>query len=273
MNRKSQNMRFWLVETFLGPLREILESRFIIQQLVKVELNGRYRRTFLGYTWTLLNPLFSMSVLAVVFSTLFGIPFKEFALFLFSGMVPWLMFSNTINKSLPVFVEQEALIKMVHICKSVFPVASAVSSFIDSIFSFFALLLLIFIFGGKFSIALLCIPLAFLLLFVFCLGIGFITSILSTTFRDLTQIIPILIQIAFFLTPIIYKPESLRGKVEFLMQVNPLVPFLEVFRTLLITGEIPPLSIWATIFAISLVSMGVGFCVYQLKKDELVFSL
>jgi len=248
-------------------------NRAVIFQLVRVELTARYRRTLVGYGWTLLNPLFTMLVLTIVFSTLFNLPFDEFGVFLIAGMMPWLMFLNTVGKSLSSFTANEAILKKVAINKTVFPVAASTSVLLDSIFSFFAFLLVIFALGGVGSISLLFIPFAYLLLYIFCVGVSFAISIYATFYRDLNQIIPILLQGMFFLTPIIYRPESLVGKAYILVQLNPLVPFLELFRVPILSGQFPDVDLILYCLILSLISFFVGLAVYHKNHDRLTISL
>ena len=254
-------------------LSEIINSKFVIVELVRAQIKLRYRRTLLGYLWTLLNPLFSMTVIAVVFSTLFGMPFHVFALYLLTGMVPWLLFSNIVTQATTCLIFNEGILKKVFINKSVFPISVTLANLVDSIYSFCALSIIILYMGGKLTLALFFLPISFVLLLLFCFGISLIVSILSVKYRDLLQIIPIFLQAGFFLTPIIYRPESLHGKLKFLISLNPLVPFLELFRTPLLLGQVPSLATIGQALILVVVSLLVGNYYYQKQKNKVIFEL
>jgi ABC-type polysaccharide/polyol phosphate export permease len=252
---------------------ELAAANYIIYQLVRVELIARYRRTMVGFGWTLLNPLFIIAVLATVFSALLQVPLKSFVLFLVSGMIPWLMFSNTVGKSINAFVSHEAILKKVYINKALLPLSSCLASLVDALVSFPVFFLLILAFGGPLSISLLFLPFAFLLLFVFCLGIGTVISIYGTFFRDLTQIIPILLQGMFFLTPILYRPDSLVSHVKILVDLNPMTPYVELFRDPLLYGSIPSFSALISALILSAASIIIALIVYYKKQNEITVSL
>ncbi|KKK88954.1 hypothetical protein LCGC14_2737980, partial [marine sediment metagenome] len=221
---------------------ELFASRNVLWQLVAQQLILRYRRTALGYLWTLINPLLMMSIMALVFSTLFNADLKTFAVFLFTGMIPWNFFSSVVTQSGTSFINNEGLIKKIYLPKIIFPLSITSALLIDTVFSFFALFIIILTLGSPLSWAVLFIPIAFLLLFLFTLGIGLITSIATVYFRDLQYVILIIMQALFFLTPILYKPDALKGKVAWLITLNPVVPFIDLFRAPLYLGSLPSQS-------------------------------
>ena len=226
----------WNINIFL---KEVYFARNILRQLTNQQLILRYRRTVLGYFWTLINPLFMMSIMALVFSTLFKLDLKDFAVFLFTGMIPWNFFNSVVSQLGMAFINNEGLIKKIYIPKIVFPLSITMALLIDAVFSFIALFLIIIFLGSPLSWAIFFIPIAFLLLLVFTLGVGLIVSIATVYFRDLQYVILIIMQGLFFLTPILFKPEALAGKVAWLVTVNPVVPFIDLFRAPLYLGSLP----------------------------------
>jgi homopolymeric O-antigen transport system permease protein len=252
---------------------ELFASRNVLWQLVAQQLILRYRRTALGYLWTLINPLLMMSIMALVFSTLFNADLKTFAVFLFTGMIPWNFFSSVVTQSGTSFINNEGLIKKIYLPKVIFPLSITSALLIDTIFSFFALFIIILTLGGPLSWALLFIPIAFLLLFLFTLGIGLITSIATVYFRDLQYVILIIMQALFFLTPILYKPESLKGKVAWLITLNPVVPFIDLFRAPLYLGSLPSQSTIILSILFSLVSITIGLIIFLWQEKKIVFRL
>jgi len=256
-----------------GRIAELLSSRAVLWQLVRQQLILRYRRTALGYLWTLVNPLLMMSVMAFVFSSLFKADLKEFAIFLFAGMIPWGMFNSVSTQSAGAFINNEGLIKKIYLPKIIFPLSIATALLIDSILSFVALLLIIIAIGGSVSWVLFFLPVAFLLLFMFSTGVGLITSVLTVFFRDLQYVIIIAMQGLFFLTPILYKHDALSGSVAMLVGLNPVVPFIELFRAPLYRGVVPGLSSIAIATLISLVTICLGLAYFYKQEKKIVYRL
>jgi ABC-type polysaccharide/polyol phosphate export permease len=252
---------------------ELYGSRNVLSQLVSQQLILRYRRTALGYLWTLINPLLMMSVMALVFATLFKADLKTFAVFLFAGMIPWNFFSSVVTQSGTSFINNEGLIKKIYLPKAIFPLSIAFALLIDSGLSFLVLFVIILTIGGSLSWAVLFIPVAFLLLFFFALGIGLIMSIATVFFRDLQHVILIAMQGLFFLTPILYKHNALAGKVGWLVGLNPVVPFIELFRAPLSQAVLPGIGIILQATVISFSAMAIGLFVFLRQEKKIVFRL
>lgn len=254
-------------------LNEIYDRRSVLEQLIIQQLTLRYRRTLLGYFWTLINPLLMMSVMALVFSTLFKADLKTFAVFLFAGMIPWNFFSAVVNQSGASFINNEGLIKKIYLPKAIFPLSVTFALLVDSFFSFFALFILIHLLGGAFSWALFFLLVSFILLFIFATGLALIMSVATVFFRDLQHVIVIVMQGLFFLTPILYKHDSLSGKVAWLVGLNPVTPFIVLFRSPLIDGALPNFDVILQATIISLATFLTGVFIFLRQENKIVFRL
>lgn len=254
-------------------LKELYDGRNILSQLVYQQLILKYRRTTLGYMWSLISPLMMMSVMAVVFATLFKADLKTFAVFLFAGMIPWNFFSSVLAQSGLSFINNEGLIKKIYLPKVIFPMSIACALLIDSALSFFTLFAIILALGGSLSWAVLFIPIAYVMLFFFALGLGLIMSIATVFFRDLQHIIVIIMQALFFLTPILYKPDTLTGKISWLINWNPVVPFIELFRAPLFLSALPSTTSIIEAALYSFFSMAIGLLVFFCHQKKIVFRL
>lgn len=252
---------------------EIRKYKDVFFQLVRQQLVLRYRRTVFGYIWTLLNPILMMTVTAVVFASLFKVDLKTFAIFLFAGMIPWNCFNGTVTQSAVSFINNEGLIKKIYLPRLLFPLSVASGVLIDSLLSFVALFIIMLVIGAPFSVALLFIPVAYLLLFFFSFGIALVFSITTVFFRDLQYVIGIAMQALFFLTPILYKSEALAGKVAVLIKFNPVGVYIELFRAPLYTASMPELSVVLNAAMLAVVSMLVGMMVFIKQEKKIVFRL
>lgn len=260
-------------ELFKILIKELCRSGQILWQFVRQYLVLRYRRTVLGYFWTLLNPILMMSVTALVFANLFGMPLKEYAVFLFAGMIPWTCFSSIVVQCSASLINNEGLIRKIYLPRIIFPLSISLGVLVDSMLSFIALFAIIMVIGGELSFAICVIPLAFVLLFLFAFGLGMITSIVTVFFRDVQHVLNILMQAWFFLTPIMYKSEALRGKVEFLVAINPMVPFIDLFRAPLYLGALPDAHTVASCVLLVISSLAAGLTVFLWKEKKVVYRL
>ena len=255
------------------PWMEVISFGDVLWQLIRQQLILRYRRTVFGYFWTLLNPILMMSVMAVVFATLFKQDLKTFTVFLFSGMIAWNCFNTIVVQSATSFINNEGLIKKIYLPKLIFPLSVTIALVIDSLLSFIALFAIMLVLGAKFSLALLFIPVAYALLVIFSLGIALVMSVATVFFRDLQYVIGIIMQAWFFLTPIFYKPDSLAGKVAWLIKLNPLASFVELFRAPLYIGMLPDSSVILGTFLMAMFSVFVGLLFFVYQEKKIVFRL
>lgn len=258
---------------FFQYLSELYEFRFVLQQLVRQQLILRYRRTVFGYFWTLFNPLLMMSVTAIVFSTIFKMDLKTYAIFLFAGMIPFTFFSTSVTQSGQSLIGNEGLIKKVYIPKLIFPLGISVALLIDSVLAASALFIIILVIGGNLTLALFFIPVGYLLLFLFSFGIALMMAVSTVYFRDLQHVVGICMQALLFLTPVFYKPEALQGKVAWVIMLNPLTQFVELFRMPIYLGVFPEASTVLKAGLLSVLSLVFGLWFFRRHEHRVAFRL
>lgn len=233
----------------------------------------RYRRTALGFFWTLLNPLLTMVVTSIVFSMIMRWPLKTFAVFLFSGLVPFTLFSSCLSQGMQALLNNESLIKKIHIPKQIFVISVSVSLLVDAILSTVCLFIIALAIGAPFTFSLFILPINFILLFAFALGLALALSIATVSFRDLPNIVSVILQAAYYLTPIIYPLSFVPEQYRWLLMLNPLALFVEIFRLPLYEGVLASPEIYAKVATLAILS--VLFGVYTFKKHDryIVFKL
>lgn len=253
--------------------RELFAYRYVFLCLVRIHMLLRYQRTALGFLWTLLNPLVTMAVTAVVFSMVLRIEMRSYAIFLLSGSIPWLCFSNTVLQSVGAFINNEGLIKKVYVPKLVFPAALATSALLDSLLSATALLLIVVALGAEISIHLLFLPVAFVMLYVFATAVGLLVSVATVYFRDLQYIANHLLQMAYFLTPVLYPLDMIPPKFHGLYALNPIVPFIELFRAPIYRNQWPDPSVIAAAGLTGAAMLVIALAIFRRYENRLVFRL
>lgn len=218
---------------------QIYECRNLLYQLVRLQIILRYRRTLLGYLWTLVTPLLMMSVTSIVFSAIFKMDLKTYAIFLFSGVIAFNLFSTTVVQSGQSLIGNEQLIKKIFIPKILFPLANSLAVLIDSFLMFLSLMIIIYVIGGPMTTKIFFVLPAYLLLFTFSFGIALIFCVVAVYFRDMQHLIGVLMQALIFLSPVYYKTDSFAGKVEWIISINPLTQFITLFRSPIYQGVLP----------------------------------
>ena len=220
-------------------INEIIEYRQVLRQLIHQQITMRYRRTFFGFLWTLLNPLLNMAIIAVVFSLVMKFQVNEYAIFLFAAMIPWSVFSNSLNQGGGALLANESLFKKIYLPKQLFVISVVISTLVDSLLSTACLFIIALILGAKISAALLFLPVAFLLLVMFSLGVTFILSIVTVYYRDVQYLIGVVLQALYFATPIIYPITAIPEKFHAIFTWNPLVYYIDLFRSPIYFGTLP----------------------------------
>ena len=254
-------------------LAEVVSARSVLYQLVRQQLILRYRRTMLGYFWTLINPLLMMTVTAVVFANLFKADIHTFAVFMFAGMVPWNCFNAMAIQSSGAFINNESLIKRIYLPKLLFPLSIAIALLIDSMLSLLALFVILFAIGAEPSWALFFLPVSYLLLFLFAFGMMLCVSVLTVFFRDLQHVIVIAMQALFFLSPVLYEKTAFNGTIGWLLAINPVTPFIALFRAPIRYGELPDFSTVGYAAGLCVLSLTVGLSFFLLQEKKIVFRL
>lgn len=253
---------------------EILKYSYTARLLLKKHFILRYNRTYLGLFWAILNPLFSLSVMVLVFSTIFGVDPKVFALFLFSGIIPWFLFSTTVTSCSATLYENEGLIKKIYLPKIIFPFSATISVVLDSLLLLISLMVLTIILDGKITLAILILPISYILLFFFSIGVGLASSILTTKYKDFMHIIPIILQAGFFLSPIIYDQSRIDNKLlNLIFEINPLTIYIDLFRTPLYIGNFPELTTILYAVLLSSISFVGGLIFFNQNNKKVVYVL
>jgi len=254
-------------------LKEIVAFRDLLRNLVIIELKLRYRNNVLGFLWTILNPLFYLLILAIVFSQLLRFNIPHYTIFLLSGLTSWMMLQQTIVIATASIVNNQHLIRKVYIPKILFPLSNVLARYVDHLA--LTVILFLFMIGLKahFSWSLLLVAVAILLHFFFTLGLSLLTAVAYIRVRDVQQIVAVLFQALFYLTPIIYSVEALPESLRSLFLLNPFYYFVQVFRYPVYYGTPPPADILTVAFIITVLTFAAGLWLFGRKEKYFVFSL
>lgn len=246
----------------------LIKYKPLIHELVIRDLKVKYRRSFLGYLWSLLNPLLMMTVMAVVFSTFFQTGIDNYPLYLICGQTMYSFFTESTNMAMSSILSSSTLLRKIYIPKFIFPISRVISSFVTMSFSLVAILIVMIATGATFYWTLLLIVVPVMFLFLFCSGIGMALSALSVYFHDINHLWGVITLAWMYATPIFYTVESMPPELSQALSHNPLYYFIYMFRVLVMNGTLPEPILWIKCVVSGVVSFLIGLLVFgKLQKN------
>jgi len=262
-------------------LKKIFTERELLWNLTLRELRGKYRRSFLGWGWSMINPLMTVLIFSFVFSRLFqavppvGDPsgLQSYALYLLVGLIPWNFFSLISSVGLGSVLGSPTLVRKVAFSKEVLVFAQVLFSFVQFSIEMGIVLAVVTIAGGgvfqwiPFTLGLM------ILLAVFGAGFALALSVLVVYFRDMNYLWTICIQLMFYATPIVYADtlvrERLSGAPRFILEHTPFAIFVKSFRHMLYDGRAPSAENWGLLVCYAIVSLMIGLFIFNKMSRRL----
>jgi ABC-type polysaccharide/polyol phosphate export permease len=251
--------------------RDTYRYRELIWALALKELKIRYKRSVLGFLWALLNPMLFMLVLTLVFTVIMPINKYHYAIFVLSALIPWTFFSQSLSYATESIVGNGDLIKKVRVAKLVFPVAALVSNMINLLLSLIPLALIVLIMGHPFHWTWIFLPVALLALTLITLGMTFFFATVNVYYRDVSHILQIILQLWFYVCPIIYSQDFIPAKYQIFFKLNPMVYVLNQFHLSVYNGMLPEWTNIVACFVCGFLALFVGFYIFRRYQDDFVF--
>src|SRR5579859_4429290 len=242
----------------LADLVELFAWRNALVELVSRDLKVRYRRSMLGQVWSMLNPLLTMAVTAIVFSTFFRFAINYFPVYVLSAQLVWGFFSQATVAGTTSVLGSSGLARRLYLPPALFPLATICSAAINLLLSLVPLFLIVLVTGRGFSWALLFLPVSLALTFLFTFGLALILSAASVFFHDTVHTIQVLLAAWMYLTPIFYPIEIIPPEWNMIIHLNPVYHLVTIFRTPIYAGTLPdPVNIAAaTAYAVGTAAFG-----------------
>ena len=252
----------------MNIFRELYNYRQMIFSLVKRDLRGRYKGSVFGFLWTFLNPLLQLVVYTFVFSFLLKSEIENYYLFLFVALIPWLFFSTAITGGSGSVLHQSGMVTKIYFPREVLPISHVTSAFINMLYSFIVVFIVIIIARVPVSpVALLYLPIVMIVEYFLALGITMLVSAITVYFRDLEFILSIFMMAWQYLTPVMYSVDMVPEHLMKLFMLNPMTPITIAYRDILYYAKAPDLSTLLLAVGMSAVFMIIGFWAFgKLKK-------
>ena len=213
--------------------RKTRQQLDLLKLLIKKEITLRYKRTYLGFFWSLLNPLLTSLVLFIAFNVFMRFEMENFALFLLAALFPWTWFSTSVTMSTNTLTGNVSLIKKVIFPKHFLLLATITAQLVNFIFSLPVLIGLSYYYGGAPTLNwLIGVPVLIMVQFAVIYGLALFISIVNAFFRDLEYIVTVLMSLLFWMTPIIYPLEAVPEEYRLLLVMNPVTYLMQAWRDL-----------------------------------------
>ncbi len=241
--------------------------------LVTNSIKTRYKRSTLGVLWTLLNPLLSTLVLTIAFQQIMKFQVENYTIYLLVGLLFWTFFSQTTTQAMNTLIWGSNLLKRIYVPRTIFAVSVVGNGLINFLLSLVPLAAIMLFMRHPFYPTLLLLPFAILLMAMFTLGLALFISTLAVFFVDVVDIYGIMLQALFYLTPIIYPLDIIPERLARFIKLNPMTTMVELFRTLIYTGQIPSAGLALTAVGLSVVSLIVGWWVFTKRVDDFAYRL
>lgn len=272
----SNGTRIFFLLNPIQMIRSLYKNRELIWNLTKREVKSIYQSSFLGALWTVIVPLMMLLIYTFVFSVVFQAkwstsgsqetPRGEFALILFAGLTAFNFFSSVISKAPGLILAVPNYVKKVVFPLEILPVVAVGSAFITSLISIALILIGHVLLLRSFPIMVLLLPLVYVPLILLTLGFAWFLSSLGVFVRDMGQVIPVIVQILFFVSPIFYSVDRVPNFLRFLVILNPLSFILDSFRRVLIWNEFLDWRSWTIVTLVSAFVAILGFAWFSATK-------
>lgn len=214
-------------------LVELWEYRELLLAFCVRDIKIRYKQTVLGAAWAILQPLVTMLIFSIIFGRLAGIPSDGFPypVFVYTGLLPWMLFSNAISSSSGSMVGSAHMVSKIYFPRVVIPFSAVGSGLVDFTVSACILLLLMFVYDVPWTWQLIMTPVLLTGVILVALGVGTALSALTVSYRDFRYVVPFMVQIWMYLTPVVYPLGFIPEKWRWLLYLNPLTGYIDGFRS------------------------------------------
>lgn len=274
----------------MRAVSELSQSRELLVNLTLRELRGKYKRSILGWTWSLLNPLATMVIFSIVFGVFLKVQIpdgdpsglKNFPAYLLCALLPWNFLAAGMNGSMMTLIGNSGLIKKVYFPRHILVIADTASLGVGFLIEMAVLSIFLIVLGNMVLPWVIPTLVVMAVLAIFVVGIGLIVSVINVYFRDLQYLVGIALQFWFYGTPIVYPitlvPEHkmVHGwdiPLRKIYSMNPMVKFVEIFRDLLYDMRVPSWTSVGYVSAWSIAVLAVGYMVFKHFEPRLAEEL
>ena len=247
----------------MSIFKELYQYRELLKTNVKKEIRGKYKGSILGIMWSFLNPLLMVLVYAIVFPYLMRMKQDHYLVYLITGIIPWTFFSTIITNGCNCIWINGGIIKKVYFPRVILPISIVSSALVNFLISCIIILLFVIFGGVGLSINILWLPVIAFIQALFCLGVLLIFSSINVYVRDIEYLLGFIINLLFYLTPIVYRVDMFPEQYRWMLYLNAMTHFVDACRNIFYYQVSPHFSSLGTMLGISLVILTIGYMIYS----------
>ena len=254
-------------------IKNFSKYTFLLTELVKRDISGKYKDSTLGLFWSFLNPLLSMIVLTMVFSLIFAGSIENFPVYLLSGKLLFDLFANASTGAMNSIKDNSEIIKKIYVPKYMFSVGLVCSEFINFLISLVVLIAVMVVTKAPFHFSLIYSPIPIFFLIILTMGVGLILATATTFFTDIRYLYGVLIMLLSFMTPLFYPISIIPKQFMFAFKINPLYAAVSSFRDIVLNGTFPALGPLLYLIVTSILSLVIGILLFYKYQNKFVLNL
>ncbi|MBY0574894.1 MAG: ABC transporter permease [Undibacterium sp.] len=253
--------------------------RHFIVTSIQAEFRGRFARSKLGAIWMILNPLAQATIFAVVLSEVFasrlpGVDSKSaYAIYLMAGTAAWGLFAEIVNRCTTVFIDYANALKKIAFPRLCLPLIVGGSALLNHLLLLAAIAVVFLFFGNLPNLAWVVLPIGMLLIVLFGFGLGIILGLINVFSRDVGQVMTIVLQLWFWMTPIVYTNDMLSKRFPLVLELNPMAHLVKIYQDALLSGKFPNWSNLLVPFLIATTLFMFSFWIFRRASADLVDAL
>lgn len=243
---------------------------FALKQLVSREIKRKYARSYLGIVWSVLNPLLTMAVMSMIFSTIFKRSIENFPIYYLTGTILWGFFSQATTAAMTGLVDNKSLLLKVKLTKQTFILSRVLTALANLGYTLVAYVLMLAVFRVKLSLTMLLLPLVIIFLFMFSMGISYILSIAYVFFGDIKYLYSVVLTIWMYMSAIFYPVDNVTPVMQRIISANPVYSYIQFARECVMYQKVPEASVWLKMIGWGLGLFVIGYYVFRRKENSVM---
>ncbi|MBQ4856520.1 ABC transporter permease [Rhodanobacter sp. B2A1Ga4] len=257
-------------------LTALWNYRHFIFSSIRNDLRSRFARSRLGALWMILQPLAQVAIYSLVLSRIMatklpGIDNRyAYVIYLMAGMVAWSLFAEVVTRSLTIFVENGNLMKKMSFPRVCLPFIISGSALINNLLLLMTAMGLFVLMGHAMSLAVLWLPLLIVINLAFSLGLGLILGVLNVFIRDVAQVMTVVLQLLFWLTPIVYMPNIIPERLRVVLEFNPMMHMVAAFQSVILYGRSPDFGALSVVAVAAVALLLCSLVLFRRAAPEMV---
>ncbi len=254
----------------MGNAEKARQYRFVIKELTSREIKRKYSRSNLGIIWSVLNPLLTMAVISLVFSSMFSRSIEHYPVYFLTGHIIWQLFTESTNSAMTALVDNKNLLIKVKLPMNIFVISRVFTALVNFGYSLIAFAAIICVFRVWPNQTILFAPVIIFFLLLFSTGMSYILSTVYVFFGDIKHLYSVLLTLWMYLSALFYPVDEMIGFVKAIIYINPIFEYIDCMRSLVLNGKIPPVWEILACAAWAVVMYGIGYFVFNRNRNKIM---